>query len=115
MNLDDGWMATARTSGGALTWNTSRFPDGIPWLASQVHALGLKFGIYEAIGTRTCQNLPGSGGTTAAASHYAQDAATFAAWQRRLREDRRVRRPAVRHHPELADHRVRAVRRGPAG
>jgi alpha-galactosidase len=80
VNLDDGWMAAARTSGGALTPNTSRFPDGIPSLASQVHALGLKFGIYEAIGTRTCQNLPGSGGTTASASHYAQDAATFAAW-----------------------------------
>src|ERR1700755_533977 len=45
VNLDDGWMATARTSSGALTWNTSRFPDGIPSLASQVHALGLKFGI----------------------------------------------------------------------
>jgi alpha-galactosidase len=80
VNLDDGWMATARTSGGALTWNTSRFPDGIPSLASQVHALGLKFGIYEAIGTRTCQNLPGSGGTTAAGNHYAQDAQTFASW-----------------------------------
>jgi alpha-galactosidase len=80
VNLDDGWMASARTSSGALTWNTTRFPDGIPSLASQIHALGLKFGIYEAIGTRTCQNLPGSGGTTAAGSHYAQDAATFAAW-----------------------------------
>jgi alpha-galactosidase len=45
VNLDDGWMATARTSSGALTWNTSRFPDGIPALASQLHALGLKFGI----------------------------------------------------------------------
>ena len=80
VDLDDGWMASARTSSGALTWNTARFPDGIASLASQVHALGLKFGIYEAIGTRTCQNLPGSGGTTAASSHYAQDAATFAAW-----------------------------------
>jgi alpha-galactosidase len=80
VNLDDGWMATARTSGGALTPNTSRFPDGIPSLASQIHALGLNFGIYEAIGTRTCQNLPGSGGTTAAGNHYAQDAQTFASW-----------------------------------
>jgi alpha-galactosidase len=80
VNLDDGWMASARTSSGALTWNTARFPDGIPSLASQVHALGLKFGIYEAIGTQTCQKLPGSGGTTAAANHYAQDAATFRSW-----------------------------------
>jgi alpha-galactosidase len=80
VNLDDGWMASARTSDGSLTWNTAEFPDGIPWLASQVHALGLKFGIYEAIGTRTCQGLPGSGGTTAADNYYAQDAATFASW-----------------------------------
>ncbi|HEX4832004.1 MAG TPA: glycoside hydrolase family 27 protein [Trebonia sp.] len=80
VNLDDGWMATARTGSGALTWNAARFPDGIPALASDVHALGLKFGIYEAIGTQTCQQLPGSGGTTAAANHYAQDAATFASW-----------------------------------
>jgi alpha-galactosidase len=80
VNLDDGWMAASRTNGGALTWNTTRFPDGIPWLASQIHALGLKFGIYEAIGTRTCQNLPGSGGTTASGNHYAQDAQTFADW-----------------------------------
>jgi alpha-galactosidase len=80
VNLDDGWLASSRTSDGSLTWDTAKFPDGIPWLAAQIHALGLKFGIYEAIGTRTCQNLPGSGGTTAAGSHYAQDAATFAGW-----------------------------------
>lgn len=80
VNLDDGWMATARTGDGSLTWNTTRFPHGIPWLAEQIHALGLKFGIYEAIGTRTCQNLPGSGGSTAADNHYGQDARTFADW-----------------------------------
>jgi alpha-galactosidase len=80
VNLDDGWMASSRTSNGSLTWNTAKFPDGIPFLAKQVHMLGLKFGIYEAIGTRTCQGLPGSGGTTAANNHYAQDARTFASW-----------------------------------
>ncbi len=80
VNLDDGWMATSRTAGGSLTWNATRYPDGIPYLAGQIHALGLKFGIYEAIGTRTCQNLPGSGGTTASANHYAADARTFTSW-----------------------------------
>ena len=74
VNLDDGWMALKRTSSGTLTWNSSRFPRGIPWLAAQVHSLGLKFGIYEAIGTRTCQNYPGSYG------HYSRDAKTFAQW-----------------------------------
>ncbi|MGH3165003.1 MAG: glycoside hydrolase family 27 protein, partial [Trebonia sp.] len=80
VNLDDGWMASSRTSDGSLTWNTTQFPNGIPWLASQIHALGLKFGIYEAIGTRTCQGLPGSGGTTASDDYYTQDAQTFADW-----------------------------------
>jgi len=80
VNLDDGWLASARTSNGSLTWNTAKFPQGIPWLASQIHSLGLKFGIYEAIGTRTCLDLPGSGGTTASNNHYAQDAKTFADW-----------------------------------
>jgi alpha-galactosidase len=80
MNLDDGWTAAARTSDGSLTWNTTKFPDGLPFLADQLHSMGLKFGIYEAIGTRTCQGLPGSGGTTAATNHYAQDARTFADW-----------------------------------
>jgi alpha-galactosidase len=74
VNLDDGWMAGERTADGSLTWNTARFPHGIPWLAAQIHSLGLKFGIYEAIGTRTCKNLPGSYG------HYTQDAKTFAQW-----------------------------------
>ena len=80
VNLDDGWMASSRTGDGSLTWDPAKFPDGIPWLASQVHALGLKLGIYEAIGTRTCQNLPGSGGATASGNYYAQDAQTFAGW-----------------------------------
>jgi alpha-galactosidase len=80
VNLDDGWIASSRASDGSLTPSTARFPHGIPWLASQIHALGLKFGIYEAIGTRTCQGLPGSGGTSASDNHYAQDARTFADW-----------------------------------
>jgi alpha-galactosidase len=80
VNLDDGWLASSRTGDGSLTWNTTKFPHGIPWLADQVHGLGLKFGIYEAIGTRTCVGLPGSGGTTGSTDHYAQDARTFADW-----------------------------------
>jgi len=74
VNLDDGWMDAERTADGELTWNAAKFPQGIPWLAAQVHALGLRFGLYTAIGTRTCQSLPASWG------HYDQDAKTFAAW-----------------------------------
>jgi alpha-galactosidase len=75
VNLDDGWMASTRTRNGALSWDKARFPHGIPWLAARIHKMGLKFGVYEAIGTRTCQRFPGSWG------HYSQDAKTFARWR----------------------------------
>lgn len=74
VNLDDGWAAPARDSGGRLQPDPAKFPGGIRALADQVHALGLRFGIYTAIGTRTCQNLPGSW------AHYGRDAQTFADW-----------------------------------
>lgn len=74
VNLDDGWMAAERAANGELTGDAAKFPRGIRWLADQVHALGLRFGIYTAIGNRTCQSLPASWG------HYDQDAETFASW-----------------------------------
>ena len=74
VNLDDGWMALRRTASGALTWNKSKFPRGIPWLADQLHAMGLELGIYTAIGKRTCKGFPGSW------AHYRQDTRTFVSW-----------------------------------
>ena len=60
VNLDDGWMATQRAANGELAGDAAKFPHGMRWLAEQVHALGLRFGLYTAIGTRTCQSLPAS-------------------------------------------------------
>jgi alpha-galactosidase len=74
VNLDDCWMAARRAADGSLQANPQTFPDGIAGLASYVHGLGLKLGIYLDAGTRTCQGLPGS------SAHYAQDAATMASW-----------------------------------
>lgn len=74
VNLDDGWMAAERAANGKLTGDAAKFPRGMGWLADQIHALGLRFGIYTAIGTRTCQSLPASWG------HYDQDAESFASW-----------------------------------
>jgi alpha-galactosidase len=74
VNLDDAWMAAKRAPNGELAGDAAKFPRGMAWLADQMHALGLRFGVYTAIGARTCQSLPGSWG------HYAQDAKTFAAW-----------------------------------
>ena len=74
VNLDDCWMATSRTSAGALVADPNNFPDGMAALASYVHSLGLKIGLYEDMGTATCQGRPGSYG------HYAQDIATYISW-----------------------------------
>ena len=71
---DDCWMAVRRTPRGQLTWNKATFPDGIPALAAKIHAMGLKFGLYEDAGLRTCSLRPGDLG------HYSADVATFKSW-----------------------------------
>lgn len=72
--IDDCWMASRRSAAGALLPDAATFPDGIPYVANQIHNLGLKLGIYESAGTATCTGRPGSYG------HYDQDADTFASW-----------------------------------
>ena len=74
VNIDDCWEATTRAADGQLQADPTRFPHGIAWLAGQLHAMGLKLGIYESVGTTTCEGYPGSLG------HYQQDADTFASW-----------------------------------
>jgi alpha-galactosidase len=74
VNIDDCWMSSSRDANGNLVANPSKFPDGIAAVASYVHALGLKLGIYEDAGTATCQGYPGSYG------HEQQDATLFASW-----------------------------------
>jgi alpha-galactosidase len=67
-------MSSSRAANGDLVANPSKFPDGIAAVASYVHSLGLKLGIYEDAGTATCQGYPGSDG------HEQQDADLFASW-----------------------------------
>ena len=74
VNIDDCWMSSSRDASGNLTANPSKFPDGIAAVASYVHSLGLKLGIYEDAGTATCAGFPGSYG------HEQQDANLFASW-----------------------------------
>jgi alpha-galactosidase len=74
VTIDDGWMAATRGPGGELRADPVRFPHGIAALAAYVHAKGLRLGIYEDAGVRTCGGLPGSLG------HERQDARQFAAW-----------------------------------
>ena len=75
VNVDAGWAAAARDSGGSLQADPDRFPSGMAALADGIHRLGLKFGLYTDISQGSCAGVSGSYG------HYEQDAATFASWQ----------------------------------
>ncbi|WP_063770912.1 glycoside hydrolase family 27 protein [Streptacidiphilus neutrinimicus] len=74
VTTDDCWMQTSRDANGNLQADPSRFPDGMAYVGQQLHALGLKFGIYEDAGTSTCGGYAGSWG------HWQQDANLFASW-----------------------------------
>ncbi len=83
VNLDDCWM-NGRDSSGKLQWNTTKFPSGIPALASYIHGKGLKFGIYESPNTKTCVGLycgcSDASGAVGSGGHETTDAQTFASW-----------------------------------
>jgi len=53
INMDSGWTTKNFDSNGRPTWDTSKFPSGIPALASYVHSKGLKLGIYLKPGLST--------------------------------------------------------------
>jgi len=72
VNIDDGWQG-GRDSNGNIYANTTNFPD-MAGLATYVHSLGLKIGIYSTPGPRTCNGNVGSFG------YEVRDAQTFASW-----------------------------------
>jgi alpha-galactosidase len=61
--IDDGWMAMERDSiTGDLVPDPKKFPNGLKKLVDYVHSKGLKFGIYNCAGTKTCGGYPGTRG-----------------------------------------------------
>jgi alpha-galactosidase len=83
VNVDDCWM-NGRDSAGNIQWDKTRFPSGIAGLARYVHDLGLKFGIYSAPNTGTCEGLYGSPAKptvyVGSLGHEQQDAKAYASW-----------------------------------
>ena len=73
VNLDDGNMI-GRYPNGTLYPDPAFFPHGMSYLASQVHSMGMLFGLYTDRGTATCGGRPGIGG------HEVLDADTYAGW-----------------------------------
>jgi len=72
--LDDGWMSMERDPSGNLIADPKKFPGGMKALVDYVHSKGLKFGLYNCAGIKTCAGYPGSRG------HEYQDALLYASW-----------------------------------
>lgn len=72
--LDDGWMAMERDpKTGDLIPDPKKFPNGLQPVVDYVHSKGLKFGLYNCAGTKTCAGYPGTRG------YEYQDARFYAA------------------------------------
>lgn len=78
--VDDCWFDPNRDGAGNLRANPTRFPGGMKALGDYLHAKGLKFGIYQAPGTKTCAQSGAYPGATGSQGHEVQDAKQFAAW-----------------------------------
>lgn len=73
--IDDGWMEMERDAETLqLVPNKQKFPNGIKTVADYVHSKGLKFGIYNCAGTKTCGGYPGTRG------YEYMDAKVYASW-----------------------------------
>ncbi|CAM5280993.1 alpha-galactosidase [Streptomyces canarius] len=79
--VDDCWFDPQRDAAGNLRADPAKFPNGMRALGDYIHGKGLKFGIYQVPGERTCAQTSGAyPGSTGSRGHEAQDAATFASW-----------------------------------
>jgi alpha-galactosidase len=74
VTTDDCWMAATRAPTGGLRVDPTRFPRGMAYIGRRLHAIGLKFGLYEDAGTQTCGGFAGSW------RRYRQTAEQFARW-----------------------------------
>ncbi len=75
VNIDAGWWSGTRDSSGNITVSSSQWPDGMAGVASYIHSLGLKAGIYTDAGANGC-----SGSNQGSYGHYAQDMLQFEKW-----------------------------------
>jgi alpha-galactosidase len=79
VNIDDCWGAHSRDSRGGLQGIPGQFSD-MRALVNQVHAKGLKLGLYTCLFEYTCAEYYDGGGQPGLWGHYQQDADTFVAW-----------------------------------
>lgn len=73
--IDDCWSERRRDEiTNKIVPNHEKFPNGMAPVGDYIHSKGLKFGIYSAMGIRTCAGFPGS------YNYEFLDAETFASW-----------------------------------
>ncbi|MBR1441012.1 MAG: glycoside hydrolase family 27 protein, partial [Lachnospiraceae bacterium] len=72
--LDDGCYVPERVN-GHLQASPEKFPSGFRALADDLHAKGLKFGMYNDVGTKLC-----SGAAVGTCGYEEIDAEDYAAW-----------------------------------
>ena len=72
--LDDGCYQPQRTEGRIVNEET-KFPSGFRALADRLHGMGLKFGMYNDIGTNLC-----AGAAVGTCGHEKTDAASYVEW-----------------------------------
>jgi alpha-galactosidase len=72
--MDDGWALSRDATTKKPVEDKSKFPKGFKYLTDSIHALGLKAGIYTAVGSKTCAGLVGS------LDYEAIDAQQYADW-----------------------------------
>jgi len=80
--LDDGYQSSRRDGKGRIQGHPERFSKGLPQLANDIKALGLKFGIYSVPGSLTCaqQYDDYEGVDLGSLNRERIDAETFAEW-----------------------------------
>ncbi|EDQ89811.1 uncharacterized protein MONBRDRAFT_7758 [Monosiga brevicollis MX1] len=74
VNIDDCWQVAREFDNQSIVADPVRFPSGMAQLAEDIHAMGMKFGVYTARGSGTCQGRPGS------LNHEVIDAQTYCDW-----------------------------------
>ena len=72
--LDDGCYKSERVD-GLLSNEEEKFPSGFKALADHIHSMGLKFGMYNDIGSNLC-----AGAAVGTCGHEAVDAKTYIDW-----------------------------------
>lgn len=56
INIDDGFF-NGRNTDGSLKINTTKFPNGMKYMADYMHSKGLKAGFYSEAGANTCGSM----------------------------------------------------------